>query len=361
MEVKLIFARAANGVIGAGNAIPWHLPEDLARFKKLTLGHPVIMGRKTWDSLPARFRPLPGRRNIVLTRQTGWHADGAEVAHSIDEALEQCRDASEAWVIGGAEIYAQALPHASAVEVTEIEQDFEGDAMAPPLGPEWQLTARDRRRSADGLPFSFVSYRKFRSTLPMSDHGFHVHGPHDHELEHAAQGGHDAHDGGMTSQIAVVTAIIATVGAIFSYMGGATQANAGLYKNNAAIKKTEASNQWNYYQAKSNKQNLSELALDLASAGRKDFYVAEVKRYKGEKEEIKTAAEKLEAEAKSWDDRSEAQMHQHHRWAQATTVLQVSIALAAIALLTRRKWLEWGMFGVAGVGIVIGVLAMLHI
>ncbi len=197
----------------------------------------------------------------------------------------------------------------------------------------------------------------------MSGHGFHVHGPHDHELEHAVQGGHgDGHQGGgMTAQIAMVTAIIATVGAIFGYMGGATQANAGLYKNNAAIKKTEASNQWNYFQSKSTKQSLAELARDLAPAEKKDTYQGKVDRYEKEKNEIKASAEKMEAEATEWDKKSDEQMHQHHRWAQATTMLQISIALAAIALLTKKKWLEYGMFGVAGVGCVVGVLAMLHI
>ena len=196
----------------------------------------------------------------------------------------------------------------------------------------------------------------------MSGDGFHVHGPHDHELEHAAQGGHGGHDsGGMIAQIAVVTAIIATVGALFSYMGGATQADAGLYKNNAAIKKTEASNQWNYFQAKSTKQSLAEFARDLAPDDKKSGYQAKIERYEKEKGEIKLAAEKLEADATVWDKSSDAQMHQHHRWAQATTVLQVSIALAAIALLTRKKWLEYGMFAVAGVGLVIGAFALLHI
>ena len=193
----------------------------------------------------------------------------------------------------------------------------------------------------------------------MSEGGFHVHGPHDHELEHAAQGGHDS--GGMIAQIAVITAIIATVGAIFSYMGGATQANAGLYKNNAAIKKTEAANQWNYFQAKSTKQSLSEFARDLAPEDKKAVYQSKIDRYEKEKTEIKAGAEKLEAEATTWDKSSDEQMHQHHRWAQATTVLQVSIALAAIALLTRKKWLEYGMFALASVGVVIGVLAALHI
>jgi hypothetical protein len=192
----------------------------------------------------------------------------------------------------------------------------------------------------------------------MSGAGFHVHGPHDHELEHAAQ--HGSKDS-FSGQIAVMTAILATVGALFAYMGGATQANAGLFKNNAAIKKTEASNQWNYYQAKSSKQNLSELAVAIVADDKKGQYLAEVERYKKEKAEIKTAADKLEAEAKEWDQKSDEQMHLHHRWAQATTALQISIALAAIALLTRRKWLEWGMFGVAAVGVALGGAALLHI
>ena len=175
----------------------------------------------------------------------------------------------------------------------------------------------------------------------MSGAGFHVHGPHDHELEHAAQASH----GGMINQIAMFTAVIATVGAIFAYMGGATQANAGLYKNNAAIKKTEAANQWNYYQSKSTKQSLAEVSRDLSPPDRQGLYQAKVERYEKEKKEIETDARKLEAQATEWDKRSDEQMHQHHRWAQATTALQVSIALAAIALLTKKKWLEWGMFG----------------
>ena len=191
----------------------------------------------------------------------------------------------------------------------------------------------------------------------MSGAGFHVHGPHDHEVEHAAQ--HEPT--GMAGQIAVVTAVIATIGALFAYEGGATQANAGLYKNEAAIKKTEASNQWNFYQAKSGKQNLSELALEMVPEARKPFYVDEVKRYKAEKAEIKTAAEKLEQEYKDWDRKSDEQMHQHHRWAQATTALQVAIAMAAIALLTRSKKLEYLMFGVSVVGIGLGATAWFHL
>ena len=195
----------------------------------------------------------------------------------------------------------------------------------------------------------------------MSGHGFHVHGPHDHELEHAQQGGHGDHGNRMTNQIALFTAIIATVGALFGYMGGATQANASLYKNNAAIKKTEASNQWNYFQSKSTKQSLAELARDLAPEDKKAAYQAKIDRYDTEKADIKAVADKLEAEASAWDHQSDVQMHLHHRWAQSTTVLQVSIALAAIALLTKKKWLEYAMFVAGGIGLAIGGLAALHI
>jgi hypothetical protein len=200
----------------------------------------------------------------------------------------------------------------------------------------------------------------------MSGHGFHVHGPHDHELEHAQKGAHGGHgdegSGGMINQIAMFTAIIATIGAIFGYMGGATQANAGLYKNNAAIKKTEASNQWNYFQSKSTKQSLAEMSRDLATREEdKAKYQAKVDRYEKEKTDIKVVADKLEAEATEWDHKSDAQMHQHHRWAQSTTVLQVCIALAAIALLTKKKWLEYAMFAAGAVGLAVGVLAALHI
>jgi hypothetical protein len=191
----------------------------------------------------------------------------------------------------------------------------------------------------------------------MSDDHFHVHGPHDHALEHQAH--HEPE--GMAGQLAVITAVLATVGALFSYMGGATQANAGLYKNNAAIKKTEASNQWNYYQAKSSKQGLAELAQALTSADKQAFYVKEAERYKSEKAEIQKKAQELEEESKSWDEKSEAQMHEHHRWAQATTVLQVSIALAAIALLTKRRWLEWGTLGLGIGGTALGVAAWFHL
>jgi hypothetical protein len=203
----------------------------------------------------------------------------------------------------------------------------------------------------------------------MSGGTFHVHGPHDHELEHArehaAAHGANAHHGlgggSMTNQIALFTAVISTVGAVFAYMGGATQANAMLHKNTAAIKKTEASNQWNYYQSKSSKQNLSELALVLVAEDQKDRWRKEIDRYKLEKAEIKLAADKLEEEATEFERKSDAEMHVHHRWAQATTALQVSIALAAIALLTKKRWLEIGMFVVGGLGAAVGVAAALHL
>jgi dihydrofolate reductase len=158
MKVGLVYARAANGVIGKGGVMPWHLPEDMAHFKQVTLGSPVIMGRKTWDSLPPRFRPLPGRRNIVVTRQAAWSAAGAERAPSLPEALALCADDPQVWVIGGGEIYAQALPLAHVAEVTEIGRDFEGDVYAPVLGPEWVESHRERHRSSTGLDYSFVTY-----------------------------------------------------------------------------------------------------------------------------------------------------------------------------------------------------------
>ena len=159
-QLNLIYARAANGVIGKDNQLPWHLPEDLAHFKRTTLGCPVIMGRKTWDSLPPKFRPLPGRLNIVVTRDTGFVAEGASVVHSLEAACDLCPAGTDAWVIGGAQIYAQALPLASTVVVTEIARDFDGDAFAPTLGPEWRQTAREAHVAASGLPFDFVTYTR---------------------------------------------------------------------------------------------------------------------------------------------------------------------------------------------------------
>ena len=159
MQLHLIYARATNGVIGVNGTLPWHLPEDLAHFKRTTLGCPVIMGRKTWDSIPAKFRPLPGRTNIVVTRQGNWNENGARPAKNIPEALQICEQIAHVWVIGGAQIYAQALPLAHTVVVTEIAADFEGDAFAPRLGPEWLEAARQDLVSAQGLPLSFVTYQ----------------------------------------------------------------------------------------------------------------------------------------------------------------------------------------------------------
>lgn len=191
----------------------------------------------------------------------------------------------------------------------------------------------------------------------MSGHGFHVHGPHDHEVEHVAQHGGDS----FTSRLAVLTAVLSTVGAIFGYMGGHSQNAALLYKNEAAIQKTSASNQWNYYQAKSNKQNLAELSVTLTSGEAQEKFKAAVERYKAEKEEIKAEADKLEAAAKEADHKSEAEMHVHERWALATTLLQIAIALAAITLLTRKRWLLAGVYGSTGLGLLAGVMGYLHL
>ncbi|WP_341902728.1 dihydrofolate reductase [Polaromonas sp. YR568] len=159
-RIHLIWAQARNGVIGKDGVMPWHLPEDLAHFKRHTHGWPVIMGRKTWDSLPPRFRPLPGRQNIVITRQAQWSAPGATTAASLDAALASCAGSDEVWVIGGAQIYRQAEPLAERIEMTQIEQDFEGDAHAPALGADWQETAREDHTSTGGMAFSFITYRR---------------------------------------------------------------------------------------------------------------------------------------------------------------------------------------------------------
>lgn len=192
----------------------------------------------------------------------------------------------------------------------------------------------------------------------MSGSGFHVHGPHDHELEHAAEAA--AHDQ-FASRIAVTTALLAILAAMCSYLAGATQASAGLYKNNAAIKKTEAANQWSYFQSKSTKQNVAELGVLIVPADKAAQLQADITRYEREKNEIQGAAKQLEKESAAWDVKSEEQIHLHHRWAQATTALQVAIAMAAIALITRRRWMQGLVYAFAGVGLLIGVLALLHI
>lgn len=160
MPLHLIYARAANGVIGKDNRLPWHIPEDMAHFKQLTQGCPVVMGRKTWDSLPPKFRPLPGRLNIVVTRQSDWQAEGALRAASIEEAMRLCGEVPDAWIMGGAEIYRQAEPLASTAVVTEIDADFDGDAFAPTLSPNWREVQRESHVAANGLSFSFVTYQQ---------------------------------------------------------------------------------------------------------------------------------------------------------------------------------------------------------
>lgn len=194
----------------------------------------------------------------------------------------------------------------------------------------------------------------------MSKNGFHVHGPHEHELEAVR---HEASHSGnpMNNQIAMFTAVIATIGALFGYMDNTTLVNASVYKNNAVITKTEAASQWNFYQAKSNKQNLSEFAMTLLGKKESAPYAEQYQRYENEKTAIKAAAEKLENEAKLWHEKSEQAMHLHHRWAQATTLLQVSIALAAISLLSQNRWLKKAMYFVGATGITLGLLAAFHL
>jgi dihydrofolate reductase len=172
MSLHLIYAQAANGVIGRDNTLPWHLPEDLAHFRRQTSGQPVIMGRKTWDSLPPRFRPLPGRLNVVVSRQPGWQAEGAFGAADLPSALALARAPRSAdapadapvWVIGGAQLYAAALPLAERIAITELESAFEGDAWAPQLGPEWALESQEPERgwhqSSSGLRYRFKWLRR---------------------------------------------------------------------------------------------------------------------------------------------------------------------------------------------------------
>jgi dihydrofolate reductase len=150
--ITLVVAAARNGVIGKDGAIPWRLSDDLKRFKALTLGHTVVMGRKTWDSLPPRNRPLPGRRNVVVTRDADWQAEGAERA-----TLEQALAMADVFVIGGAEIYRTTLPLADRIELTEVQGDFDGDAVFTFDRSQWRETVRENHVSAGGLAYSFVT------------------------------------------------------------------------------------------------------------------------------------------------------------------------------------------------------------
>ncbi len=159
MIVALVAAVARGGVIGRDGDLPWRLPEDMAHFREVTLGHPVVMGRKTWESLPDRFRPLPGRLNVVVTRNPEWHADGADRVGSLEEALTVLDGAERVSVIGGGEIFAAALPLADELLLTEIELDVDGDTFFPPWSG-FVETAREEHVSGDGTPFAFVTYRR---------------------------------------------------------------------------------------------------------------------------------------------------------------------------------------------------------
>lgn len=156
--IGMIWAQTPSGVIGKDNDMPWHVPEDLAHFKRVTMGHPVIMGRKSWDALPEKWRPLPGRRNIVLTRNRSWQAEGAVVMHSLDEALSATPDEAELWIIGGEKVFVDAASVATLALVTELDLEVEGDAFAPKLGTEW---VRDSVEPSDGwaLSTSGIRYR----------------------------------------------------------------------------------------------------------------------------------------------------------------------------------------------------------
>ncbi len=160
-EIVLIAAIARNRVIGRDNQLLWNVPEDMAHFKALTQGHAVLMGRKTWESLPARFRPLPGRRNIVVSRQTGYAAPGAELAPSLDAALALVAGQETVFVIGGADIYRQALPLADRLELTELDLEPEGDAWFPVWDRnQWRETTRQTQRSETGLGYAFVTWER---------------------------------------------------------------------------------------------------------------------------------------------------------------------------------------------------------
>lgn len=163
MKLSLVAAVARGGVIGRGGALPWHLPEDMAHFREVTMGHPVVMGRRTWDSLPDRFRPLPGRRNVVVTRNETWRADGAERAGSLAEALDLLGLAPRVFVIGGGELFAEALPAADELLLTEIDLDVPGDTFFPAWDRDaFKEVSRESNVSADGTPFAFATYARMR-------------------------------------------------------------------------------------------------------------------------------------------------------------------------------------------------------
>jgi dihydrofolate reductase len=159
MTVKMIWAEARDRVIGADGAIPWRIPGEQALFKRRTMGSTVVMGRATWDSLPPRWRPLPGRRNVVLTRDPRWAAEGAETAHSIAEVLQRHPDV---WVMGGADVYAAFLPHADLVVRTEIDLEVAGDARAPALGDGWTAEPGEWQVPESGPRYRVVEHTRLR-------------------------------------------------------------------------------------------------------------------------------------------------------------------------------------------------------
>ena len=157
-RIYLVAAIARNGVIGANGKLPWHLPEDLQHFKKLTLGHPIIMGRRTWESFA---KPLPGRDSIVVTRRAGYEAPGASVAASLEAAIALCAGEPVAFVIGGAELYAAALPLADGLVLTEIDKDYEGDTRFPEWDRKgWRVSQKETHTSLQGVRFDFVLYER---------------------------------------------------------------------------------------------------------------------------------------------------------------------------------------------------------
>lgn len=163
--IVLVLAVADNGVIGAGGGIPWRIPDDMKRFKALTMGKPIVMGRKTWDSFPKK--PLPGRSNIVITRDSSWNAPGAVVAHSLGEALTKARSENPEAIaiIGGAEIYRAALPFATRVELTEVHLNASGDTHLPPFDPkDWRESDREEHVTADGVRYSYVTLERLERT-----------------------------------------------------------------------------------------------------------------------------------------------------------------------------------------------------
>ena len=166
MTVRLIWAQAANGVVGYDNQLPWRIPEDLARFRELTMGGTVVMGRRTWESLPSRFRPLPGRRNVVVTRDPSYDAPGADVVGSLDAALAM---ADDVWVGGGAEIYAAAMPLADRLFITDVDGDYPGDTFAPTVGPDWsEADVGDWQTSSSGVRYRWRELTRQAGVPPGS-------------------------------------------------------------------------------------------------------------------------------------------------------------------------------------------------